>query len=156
MLRAILNKSWKQHPTKQQLCGHLPPITKTIQVRRIRHARQCWRSRDELISDVLLLTPSHVRAKTGRPARTYIQRLCANTGCSLEDWKRWTIEKGGEKGSWIPGLMAQHDDDDELRSVSKCMWCKIKLTTFIDGNPKAPFSIATTLKYSGGRYSIPD
>ena len=33
MLRAILNKSWRQHPTKQQLYGHLPPITKTIQVR---------------------------------------------------------------------------------------------------------------------------
>ena len=29
MLRAILNKSWRQHPKKQQLYGHLPPITKT-------------------------------------------------------------------------------------------------------------------------------
>ena len=25
MLRAILNKSWQQHPTKHQLYGHLPP-----------------------------------------------------------------------------------------------------------------------------------
>ena len=33
MLRAILNRSWRQHPTKQQLYGHLPPITKTIQIR---------------------------------------------------------------------------------------------------------------------------
>ena len=54
MLRAVLNNSWRQHPTKQQLYGNLPPITKTIQVRRIRHAGHCWRSRDELISDVLL------------------------------------------------------------------------------------------------------
>ena len=30
MLRAILNKSWRQHPTRRQLYGHLPPITKTI------------------------------------------------------------------------------------------------------------------------------
>ena len=30
MLRAILNKSWRQHPTK--LYSHLPPITKTIKV----------------------------------------------------------------------------------------------------------------------------
>ena len=30
MLRAILNKSWWQHPTRHQLYGHLPPITKTI------------------------------------------------------------------------------------------------------------------------------
>ena len=51
MLRAILNKSRRQHPTRHQLYGHLPPITKTIQVRRTRHAGHCWKSRDELISD---------------------------------------------------------------------------------------------------------
>ena len=38
MLRAVLNKSWRQHPTRLQLYGHLPPITKTIQVRRTRQA----------------------------------------------------------------------------------------------------------------------
>ena len=82
MLRAILNKSWRQHHTKQQLYGHLPPITKTIQVKRTRHAGHCWRSRDEFISDLLLWTPSHGRVKAGRPARTYIQQLCEDTGCS--------------------------------------------------------------------------
>ena len=85
MLRAILNKSWRQHPTKQQLYEHLPPITKTIKIRRTRYAGHCWRSRDVLISDVLLWTPSHGRAKAGRPARTDIQQLCADTGCSPED-----------------------------------------------------------------------
>ena len=29
---AILNRSWRQHPTKQQLYSHLLPITKTIQI----------------------------------------------------------------------------------------------------------------------------
>ena len=85
MLRAILNRSWRQHPTKQQLYDHQPPITKTIKIWRIRHAGYYWRSRDELVSDVLRWTPSHGRAKAGRPARTYIQQLCADTGCSPED-----------------------------------------------------------------------
>ena len=85
MLRAILNKSWRQHPTRHQQYGHLPPITKTIQVRRTRHAGHCWRSRDELISDVLLWTPTYGRAKAGRTARTYIQQLCEDTECSPED-----------------------------------------------------------------------
>ena len=85
MLRAILNKSRRQHPTRHQPYGHLPPITKTIQVRRTRHAGHCWRSRGELISDVLLWTPTHGRAKAGRPARTYIQQLCEDTGCCPED-----------------------------------------------------------------------
>ena len=71
-LRAILNRSWRQHPTRYQLYGHQPLITKTIQVRRTRHAGHCWRSRDELISDVLRLTPTYGRAKAGWPARTYI------------------------------------------------------------------------------------
>ena len=77
--------SWQQHPTRHQLYGHLPPITKTIQVRRTRQVGHCWRSRDELISDVLLWTPTHGRAKAGRPARTYIQQLCEDTGCCPED-----------------------------------------------------------------------
>ena len=85
MLRAILNKSWRQHPTRHQLYGHLPPITKTTQVRRSRHAEQCWRSKDELISDVLLWTPDYGQPKAGRPARTYIQQLCEDTGCNPED-----------------------------------------------------------------------
>ena len=113
MLQAILNKSWQQHPTRHQLYGHLPPITKTIQVRRTRHAGHCWRSRDELISDVLLWTPTHGRAKAGQPARTYfsnyvrirdvVQKTCL---------RRWTIGKSGERGSGISVLPARHDDDD--------------------------------------------
>ena len=85
MLRAILNKSWWQHPTRHQLYGHQPPFTKTIRVRQTRHAGHCWRSRDELISDVLLWTPTYGRAKAGRPARTYIQQLCEDMGCGPED-----------------------------------------------------------------------
>ena len=96
MLRAILNKSWRQHPTNQQLYGHQLPITKTIQVRRTRHAGHSSRSRDELIRNVLLWTPSHGRAKARRPARIYIQQLCEDRGCcpdvlpeAMNDRERW-------------------------------------------------------------------
>ena len=112
MLRVILNKSLQQHPTKHQLYGHLHPITKHIQVRRTRHAGYCLGSWDELISDVLLWTPTHGRAKAGQPARTYIQRLCEDTGCSPEDrpqamnnWEKWRervrdIRAGGTRWWW--------------------------------------------------------
>ena len=45
--------------SKQQLYNYLPPISKTIQKRRIRQAGHCWRSKNEHISNVLLWTPSH-------------------------------------------------------------------------------------------------
>ena len=54
MLQAVMNKSWQQHPTKQQLYSHLPPIYKTIQIRRTRHAGHGRISKNELISDILL------------------------------------------------------------------------------------------------------
>ena len=96
MLRAILNKSWRLHPTRHQLYGHLPPITKiSIQVRRARHAGHCWRSKDELLSGVLLWTPAYGQAKAGRPARTYIQQLCEDTGCRHEDLPKAMKDREG-------------------------------------------------------------
>ena len=74
-----------------------PLITKTIQIRRTRYAGHSWRNKDELIFDVLLWTFSYERARVGRPARTYIQHFCTETGCILED---------------LPGAM---DDRDEWR-----------------------------------------
>ena len=113
ILRAILNKSKRQHSTRHQIYGHLPPITKTIQVKRTRHAGHCWRSKDELISDVLLWTPTYGRAKAGRPARTYIQQLCEDWGCSAEDLPEAMKDReNGERGSGISVLAARHGDDD--------------------------------------------
>ena len=113
MLRAILNKSWRQHPTRHQLYGHLPPITKTIHVRRTRHAGHCWRSRDELISDVLLWTPTHDRAKAGRPARTYIQQLCEDTGCCPED----LLEAMNDREKWRERVR-----DIRATNTTWCWW----------------------------------
>ena len=111
MLRAILNKSWWQNPTRHQLYGYLPPITKTIQVRRTRHAGHCWRNRDELIRDVLLWTPTYGRAKAGRPALTYIRQLCEDKGCgpkdlpeAMNDWEKW-------RGISVPTAWHAGDDD---------------------------------------------
>ena len=39
----------------------------------------------ELISYIPLWIPSHGQTKAGQPATTYIQQLCAYTGCNPED-----------------------------------------------------------------------
>ena len=113
MLQAILNKSWWQHPTRHQLYGHLPPITKTIQVRRTRHAGHCWRSRYELISDVLLWIPTYGRAKAGWRARTYSSYVRIRDVALKTCQRRWTIGRSGERESGISVLAARHHDDDD-------------------------------------------
>ena len=135
MPRAILNKSWRPPPTKQELYGHLPPISKTIQVRRTRHAGHCRRSRDKIISDVLLWTSLQGRVKAGRPARTYIQQLCADTGCSLEDQPEATaIEKGGGRRSGRSVVTARYDDNVDDEDVS--LWTCVSKFIKIDVNQK--------------------
>ena len=83
ILRAILNKSWRQQLHKALTIRS--PTSHSRKLSRLDEPGHCWRSRDELISDVLLWTPTYVWAKAGRPARTYIQQLCEDTGRSPED-----------------------------------------------------------------------
>ena len=54
MVKTDACKSWKQHPTKEQLYGYLTPITKSIQKRRTRHEGHYWR-----LKDVLFVTFPH-------------------------------------------------------------------------------------------------
>ena len=96
MLRAILNKSWRQHPTRYQLYGHLPPIMKTIQVRQTRHAGHCWRSRDELISDVLLWTPHMAGQKQDDQLKHRFSSYVRIRDVALKTCqRRWTIGRSG-------------------------------------------------------------
>ena len=115
MLQAILNKSWRQYSTKQQLYGHFPPIMKTIQVRRTRHAGHCWKNRDKLISDVLLWTPSHGWAKqVDLLESTYNRSVLIRDVILRTSEKRWPIEKGGRRTLGIFVLMVRHEDDDDI------------------------------------------
>ena len=113
MLREILNKSWRQHPTQQQLYGHLLPITETIKTRRTRHAGHFWRSRDELIIDILQWTPSNTRVNQGDQLEpTYANSVPIRDVALKNCLKQWTIERGKERGSVISVLIAWHHDDD--------------------------------------------
>ena len=68
-------------------------------------------NRDELISDVLLWTPTHGRAKARRPAWTYIQQLCEDTGCWPEDLP----EAMNDKEKWKERVR-------DIRATSTTWW----------------------------------
>ena len=111
MLRAILDKSWRQHPTRHQLYGHLPPITKTIQVRRTRHAGHCWRSKDELIVMYSYGPPQMAKQKQDDQLEyTYSSYVRIRDVDLKTCQKRWMIGRSGERGSGTSVRAARHDD----------------------------------------------
>ena len=137
-------KARQQHPTNHQLYGHLPPITKTIQIRWTRHAGHCWRSRDELISDVLLWTPTYGWAKAGRPALTYIHQLCEDMGCSPEDLP----EVMNDREKWRKGVR-------DIRAGSTTWWwCMKKHVAFKISNKNFIFKKTSYfINWSSSRYT---
>ena len=85
MLRTALNRSWKDHLTKEELYGHIPPISKSLQQQRMKFTGHCWRSKEEQAGDVLLWKPTDGHQPRGRPKETYIDQLMDDTGCRLEE-----------------------------------------------------------------------
>ena len=57
-------------------------------------------------------TPHMDEQRVGRPARTYIQQLCTDRGCSMETyWEWWTIGMSSGSGLGKSMLATGHDDD---------------------------------------------
>ena len=117
MMRAILYISWQQHPTRHQLYGHVPSIAKTIKARRTRHTRHCWRSNDEIISDVLPWTPHMAKQKQDdQLEHTYSSFVRIRDVAFKTCQRRWMIGRSDVRGSGISVLEARHDDDDDMFS----------------------------------------
>ena len=105
MLRTALNRSWKDHPINEELHGHIPLISKSLQQQRMRLAGHCWRSKEELAGDVLIWKPTQRHQPRGRPKKTKIDQLMDDTGCRLEElpiamedkegWKECVMEYRG-------------------------------------------------------------
>ena len=79
-----MEKKLNRNYTKQQLYGYLPPILETFWVRWVRHAGHCWKSKKELLSDILLWTPPHGHTSVGWPAKN-LNKLSADIRCNLVD-----------------------------------------------------------------------
>ena len=117
----MLNKSWRQHPTRHQLYGHLPTITKTIQVRRTRHAGHCWRSRDELISMYSYELPHMAGQKQDDQLQHINNSYVRIRGVVLKTYqRRWMIGRSGERGSGISVRTTRHDADDDGLNYHQC------------------------------------
>ena len=121
MLRAVLDTFWKQHPANQQLYNNLPPISQMIRVRPTKYVGHCWRSKDELISDVIRWTTTNGHTSFSRIVRTYIHQFCAETGGSQEGavGNDGRYGKRKARGSL---LSARLDDDDDDGDGDDCLF----------------------------------
>ena len=79
MLRAIVNKYWRQHPTKKLTIR--PPTSRheNYSSQTNQTCRTLLEKQGDLISDVLLWTATYGRANAGLLVRKYIQQLCEDT-----------------------------------------------------------------------------
>ena len=60
------------------------------------------------------MDPTYGQSKAGRPARTFIQQLCDDTGYNSEDLPEAMNDgRRGERGSGISVLAERHDDDGD-------------------------------------------
>ena len=85
MLRAALNVSWKEHLTNKELYGKTPKVTSSIREQRLRFTGHCWRSKKDLICDILLWLPKHGKRSRGRPAKTFVDQLVDDTECNVDE-----------------------------------------------------------------------
>ena len=106
MLRAILNKSWRQHPTRHQLYGLLSRKLSKLDEPDMQDTADMQDTSYE---------PPHMAGQKqddqhGHTFSSYVRiRDAAMKTCQ----RRWTIGKSGERGSGISVLVARHYDDDE-------------------------------------------
>ena len=92
-------------------------IFRRIQVRRTTQNGYCWRSEDELKSDVLLWTPTHGHTSVDRQAKTYKHMmLFRRTTRSDGRWGRMGRVKGKGSRNSVPSvqLFDDNDDDDDV------------------------------------------
>ena len=70
--------------TNREIYNNIPKIINSIREQIIRFAGHCWRSKNELVSDVLLWTPKHGQRSRDRPAKTFVDQMVEDTECEVE------------------------------------------------------------------------
>ena len=102
ILEAAPDKTTAARPLTSYLTSHPSKTSKT-----------CFRSKDELRSDVLLWTPTHGHTSIFWPAKIYIHQLCADTKCRVEDLPKVMTHRHGWRESldhnivsdkWVPAF----------------------------------------------------
>ena len=104
MLRVVKNVTWRQRITDEVLYAGLPRIWTTIRERRLRFNGHCRRSKNEVVSDLVLWEPKHDKRSVGGQAHIlsiFWRRTprSPETACR----QRWMTGLAGEREPWGGG-----------------------------------------------------
>ena len=83
MLRMVLDVSWKERRTNQDLYQDLPKLSEMVRERRMRLAGHCIRHEEEIAHQLVMWEPKRGQRSRGRRAVTYLDNLKEDT--NLED-----------------------------------------------------------------------
>ena len=86
----------------QVLYAGLPRISTTIRERCLRYSSHCWRSKNEVVSDLVSWEPKHCKRSVGVQAHTFVDLLEADTGvpgdclAAMDDRAGWSKRAMGD------------------------------------------------------------
>ena len=91
LLMRVQNISWREHKTKAEIYGDIPPISSVVACRRTRFAGHCFRAKDQIISDVISLRlPCPNR---GRRPLNYIDCIARDIGHDVADMQTLMLDR---------------------------------------------------------------
>lgn len=82
LLKRVLNLDWRNHPTLQEIYNGLPRISSVLTSRMLTFSGHCFRSKHEVISDLLLWCPAGPKRSR---KRTFLDVLKRETGLESEE-----------------------------------------------------------------------
>ena len=96
LLMRVQNISWREHRTKAELYGDIPPISTIVPHRRTRFAGHCFRAKDQIISNVICLRlPCPTR---GRRPLNYIDCVARDVQHDIADMQTLMMDKDSWRG----------------------------------------------------------
>ena len=114
MLRVVKNVTWQKRIINEVLSVGLPRVSTTIRERRLRFSGHCWKSKNEVVSDLVLWEPKHGIRNVGGQAHTLILLICwrrtpGSPGClsavmdDMVGWRKRAMRwgEGVGWGGWV-------------------------------------------------------
>ncbi len=92
LLMRVQNISWREHKTKAEIYGSIPPISTTVAQRRARFAGHCYRAKEQVVSDLIcwrLPCPNR-----GRRPLNYLDMVCNDVSQRVDDITTAMADKG--------------------------------------------------------------